>query len=240
MKIMKLLLRALPLLALVANVCAAPVDELVTAVRRDSDSSVKNLLEQGVNPNDKDEKGQTALTVAIQEQSGKALKMLLNWKGTDLNATNRAGETPLMMAIISQQTELAKTLIAKGAATNKAGWSPLHYAATRSNIEMMQLLLEKDAYIDSESPNNTTPLMMTAQYGNESAIKYLISQGADPWAKNQLGLTALDFAKNSGIQTNIDAITTAQKRRKYQGPAQPLVPLSPASAAELKGEPIPE
>ena len=59
----------------------------------------------------------------------------------------------------------------------------------------MQLLLDKSAYIDAESPNGTTPLMMAARYGNSKAVQILIDEGADVQLKNQLGLSALDFAK---------------------------------------------
>lgn len=219
---------------------ASPQDDLMVAVRRDSDIAVKQLLRQGVNVNARDQNGKTALTVAIHEKSDKVLPLLLNWKGTDINATNQADESPLMIAIISNQTELARQLIARGAVTNKAGWSPLHYAATRANVEIMQLLLEKDAYIDAFAPDDTTPLMMAAQYGDERAVRFLLDQGADVWARNQRGMTAMDFARLGQLQPTIELIKAAQARRKDPGKVLPLTPLSAASAAELKGEPIPE
>ena len=61
----------------------------------------------------------------------------------------------------------------------------------------MELLLENHAYIDAESPNGTTPLMMAAHYGTPAAVKLLLEAGADPTLKNQLGLTAIDFARRA-------------------------------------------
>ena len=124
---------------------AAPVDDLMVAVKRDSDISARDLIRAGVDVNALDKNGRTALTVAIQEQSAKVLPVLLNARGINLSTPNKYGESPLMMAIISNQTALAKQLIARGAATNKGGWSPLHYAATRGNVEVMRLLLARDA-----------------------------------------------------------------------------------------------
>jgi ankyrin repeat protein len=76
----------------------------------------------------------------------------------------------------------------------------LHYAATGGQVALIQLLLEHHAYIDAESPNGTTPLMMAAQYGTLAAVKALLQAGADPTLKNQLGLTAEDFAIQAGRQ----------------------------------------
>jgi ankyrin repeat protein len=70
----------------------------------------------------------------------------------------------------------------------------LHYAATGGHVEIIQLLLDESAYIDAESPNGSTPLMMAARYGNAKSVQLLLNEGADVQVKNQLGLTALDFA----------------------------------------------
>ena len=227
------------LLSLAAS--AASVDELIAAVLRNNASGVRSQIAAGINPNQADAQGRTALTLAIHQQSEKTIPVLLQARRIDINALNKAGESPLMLAIITGQDDLARQLIARGAAVNQHGWAPLHYAATKGNIGIMQLLLNKDAFIDTESPNRSTPLMMAAQYsGNEQAVKFLLQQGADPWVKNQLGLTALDFARQGGNPGIIQAIQAAQRQRKPAYNVQPAAPLSPASAAELKGLPIPE
>ena len=71
----------------------------------------------------------------------------------------------------------------------------MHYAATKGSVPIVRELLDKSAYIDAESPNGTTPLMMAAMYGSPEVVKILLEAGADPTLKNGLGLTALDFAK---------------------------------------------
>ena len=59
---------------------------------------------------------------------------------------------------------------------------------------MMRLLLENNAYIDAESPNGTTPLMMAAYYAPPLAVKLLLEEGADPTLRNQAKASALDMA----------------------------------------------
>jgi ankyrin repeat protein len=95
---------------------------------------------------------------------------------------------------------LAKVLITRGADVNKPGWSPLHYAATRGHREMMRLLLENEAYIDSESANGTTPLMMAAYYASPLAVKLLLEEGADPVLVNSGNASALDMALSKDHQ----------------------------------------
>jgi ankyrin repeat protein len=123
--------------------------------------------------------------------------VLVNWPGTQLNLKSLQGETPLMLAALENNGPLAKLLILKGADVNQSGWTPLHYAATKGHVDMMRLMIEHHAYLDAESPNGTTPLMMAAHYGSAMATKLLLEEGADPRLKNKLGLSALDFANNS-------------------------------------------
>ena len=89
---------------------------------------------------------------------------------------------------------MVKTLIQRGADVVKPGWAPLHYAATGGHLAIMDLLLEHYAFIDAESPNGTTPLMMAAGYGTPAAVKLLLDAGADTAMKNHQGLSAMDFA----------------------------------------------
>jgi uncharacterized protein len=78
-------------------------------------------------------------------------------------------------------------------------------------------LLDQNAYIDAESPNGTTPLMMAAHYGTPEAVKLLLEAGADPSLKNQLGLTAIDFANRASREDSADLIAASLKLPKPKG-----------------------
>ena len=181
---------------------AGAYDDFFKAIEFDRAEQVQQLLERGFDPNSPNPKGQPALMAAMQQSSNKVVDLLVNWPTTNLSIKNRQGETPLMLAALNNKLPLAKLLILRGADVNQAGWTPLHYAATKGHIEMMRLMIDNSAYLDAESPNGTTPLMMAAHYGTPMAVKLLLEEGADPRIKNKLGLSAWDFSFNSKQESN--------------------------------------
>lgn len=173
---------------------AAAIDDYFVAVKNDNDGALVTILFRGFDVNSVDAEGRHGLHIAMMEGSFKVAKTLLDLSGTKVDTRSKNDETPLMIAALKGHTDFAKRLIKRGADVNKTGWTPLHYAATGGHLEMIKLLLEEHAYIDTESPNQSTPLMMAAQYGTDAAAKLLLQEGADPRIKNQLGLNAADFA----------------------------------------------
>lgn len=173
---------------------AGSYDDFFSALHFDRPEVVQNLLARGFDPNTPNEKGIAGLLVAIQSEAPKSALVLAKHPQTHIHARNQLGETPLMLAAIHNQLELARVLIERGAEVNQPGWTPLHYAATRGHREMMRLLLDNEAYIDSESANGTTPLMMAAYSATPLAVKLLLEEGADPTLVNQGNASALDLA----------------------------------------------
>jgi polar amino acid transport system substrate-binding protein len=173
---------------------AAVADDYFLAIKNDNDGEVVTILFRGFDANTLDSQGRHGLHLAMLEGSLKVAKTLLDLSGTKVDTRSKNDETPLMIAALKGHTSFAKRLIARGADVNKTGWTPLHYAATGGHVEMIKLLLDEHAYIDTESPNKSTPLMMAAEYGSEAAVTLLLKEGADPRVKNQLGLNAADFA----------------------------------------------
>jgi ankyrin repeat protein len=174
---------------------AAPADSMIKAVKFDDVSAVKKLLAQGVDPNLVDNTGAPLLVIAAREKSDKVGKLLADNPNIDLEKLDSAGENAMMLAALNDDLNFVNMLIAKDAEVNKKGWTPLHYAATNGHDDVVKVLLDHSAYIDAGSPNGTTPLMMAARGGHLSTVKLLLDEGADLRVKNQIGLTAVDFAK---------------------------------------------
>jgi ankyrin repeat protein len=145
------------------------------------------------------------------------LTVLINAPKVNVEVRNLRDESPLMLAALDGHLAMAEALIEKGADVNKPGWAPLHYAATKGHLSMIELLLENDAYIDAESPNKSTPLMMAAMYGTGAAVKALLVAGADPELKNEQGLSAIDFATKVSRKDVAEMIANEIRARAPKG-----------------------
>ncbi|MDE2416107.1 MAG: ankyrin repeat domain-containing protein [Comamonadaceae bacterium] len=213
-------------LAWLALAAAAPLSRLAhagayedffKAIELDNGAAVANLLRRGFDPNALDPRGQPALVLALREDSRKAATALIAAKDLKVEERNAKDESALMMAALRGNLAAARALIDLDADVNKTGWTPLHYAASGGTPDapaMVKLLLEESAYIDAASPNGTTPLMMAVRYGQGDVARLLVDEGADPMLKNQLGLTALDFARQADRADMVELVNQAMRLRQ--------------------------
>lgn len=191
---------------------AGSYEDFFQAVQRDDERTVERLLAQGFDPNSRDPKGQTAMHLAMRDNSARVADALWRNRALDVNALNADDETAMMMAALRGNTAWVQRFLDRGARVHKPGWSPIHYAATGPRSETVALLLDRGAPLDPESPNRTTPLMMAARYGSEASVDLLLARGADAKRKNDLGMTAVEFARQSGRDFLIARLQNAAQR----------------------------
>ena len=177
-----------------SSASAGSYDDFFKAIKEDNPVVLSNLMNRGFDVNTISPLGEYALILALREPRLKAARVLIGWPNLNAEVRSAQDESPLMLAALHGLLAECQGLIEQGADVNKPGWAPLHYAATNGHLSVMQLLIEENAYLDAESPNGSTPLMMAAHYGTPSAVKLLLESGADPTLKNSLGLSAIDFA----------------------------------------------
>jgi len=198
------------------------VTDFAKAAKFDDVSTVTALLAKGVSPNTVDTRGNPMLLLAIKDKSTKVTELLINDKRTDVDLSNKYGETPLMMASIDGDLPVVKTLVLqKKAMVNHIGWTPLHYACTKGNLEVAQFLIANGAMVDGLSPGNTTALMMAVQSGNEQLVKLLLDKGADLQLRNANGLSAIDIADiydKPGISEGLRSRWQKLYKQPYPGP----------------------
>ena len=195
------------------TVSAGAFEDFFRAAKMDDAGQIAALLKRGLDPNlIEPERGDTGLILALREGSMNVFDVLINARGTDMEIKARNGDTALMIAAYKGNRRAVEVLLAKEAQINRPGWTALHYAAAGGPDEIVQLLLDKYAYIDAESPNKTTPIMMAARSGHIYTVKILLDQGADATLKNDVGMTAIDFARSVDRQDIAEGLTYQLKK----------------------------
>ncbi len=123
-------------------------------------------------------------------------------EGTNVDARDEAGHTPLYYAASAGQMHVVEFLISKGAEVNakdKRGDTPLYYAADAGWKNMTELLIAEGADVNARNQGRETPLHSAAWQGRGDVAKLLIAKGADIMAKDQWDYIPLHAAACSGL-----------------------------------------
>lgn len=203
---------------------ATTVDDLFGAAAIDNLRDVRRIVEDGaLDTKTLDAHGDTLLIAAIRSDASRVTDFLIARESTDVDATNVSNETAMMIAAYRNKKDVVEKLIARGAEVNRTGWTALHYAASVDARDIVALLLEHAAYIDAESPNRTTPLMMAARGDFAELVRQLIAAGADPTPVNERDLSAAGFARraNDGALADWLDAQSAAWRAKYGTSSSP-------------------
>lgn len=121
--------------------------------------------------------------------------------------TSYVGNTPLILAIKGGFTDIAKTLIEKGASisvANNDGDTAFLLAADKNHVDVVTLLLEKKAPIDQRDVNDNTALIRSIRKADSAealgVAKLLIEKKANISLINNVdGDTALIAATKKGF-----------------------------------------
>ena len=183
------------------------------AVQRGKLDIVKQLLNNGVDINLKEESGiiplsngNTALHVAAFANEKEIAKFLIK-KGAEVNIRNKfASVTPLHWASMNGFDEMVDILIQNGANVNiktiqngLENETPLHWATMLSaDFKVIKTLVKNGADVNARDMIGQTPLHNSLS-GGVDLHKLLISLGADKNIKDETGETALDYAKEYGF-----------------------------------------
>jgi len=98
------------------------------------------------------------------------------------NAVDRAGRTPICLAVSTGNLDMVRLLIENGAAVRVGDnnlRAPIHFANWAGDKAMIDLLLEKGAVIDTRAIGGATPLIHSSLNNNFEMSRHLIERGAD-------------------------------------------------------------
>lgn len=109
--------------------------------------------------------------------------------------------TPLAVAALYGEAEIARFLLARGADVNAGGYegfTPLLLASGNHHPEMVSLLLLSEADVNHKTITDDTALILGAANGSEACLTLLLAAGANPNHANEADLTALTVAARYG------------------------------------------
>ena len=161
--------------------------------------------------------------------------------GTDVNAKNADGWTPLHEAARWGQKEIAELLIAKGADMNakgEDGWTPLDWAITNirgAHYKQTETiaLLRKHGGKKSEWFKAEESIHIAAKIGHLEAVKQHLASGADVNAIDHEGNTLLHHAvyndQTEIIRLLIDKGAEVNGKRKAANNEKGVAPLHTAT-----------
>ncbi|RYP78164.1 hypothetical protein DL769_003245 [Monosporascus sp. CRB-8-3] len=182
---------------------------------------IRRLLEKGADVAAQTDDGRSALYLATYLRLPEIARLLLEY-GADVNQTikKRAygydprrpyvdGVTALHQAAGNGSEEIARLLVDAGAdvnAVDKDGMTALHEAVTHGceSIAIVDLLLAHGVDINAHhGGKKATVLHHAAIQGNVAMVRYLLQKGARITATDVDGMTALDWAKDTGHEAMI-------------------------------------
>ncbi|XP_030849643.1 uncharacterized protein LOC105440493 [Strongylocentrotus purpuratus] len=103
--------------------------------------------------------------------------------------------------LMKQNEEVMKVPLAFGAqpdALNNEDKGTLHDACSKGDLNATKLLINAGADVDVKSTNNSTPLLLAAEYGHQSCVEELILHGADPTKRDNDGDSLVHVASLGG------------------------------------------
>ena len=183
------------------------------------------LIEQGMDQTLRNNAGETPFVVAVRFNHLPVVKCFVNdgvemEKPVDVNQKTSSGATPLCLAILKMDDEMAppagakkgkttkqalamvKYLLDQGADVNlvgAGGQSPLFNAVFVNSFEAVEVLVKRGADTNAAtSQERYTPLYVAAMKGYCAIVKYLVENGADKDAVIHDGTSVLIIAAYFG------------------------------------------
>jgi ankyrin repeat protein/Tfp pilus assembly protein PilF len=129
---------------------------------------VRLLIAGGARLDAKDQVGKTPLDLAIEEKQREVLPLL-----KPLHTAAQTGKIEKLKELLKKYPQLVDT-------GDGDGRTPLHLAALKGNKEIARLLINKGVSIDARDIDGFTPMQLAAQNGHDRLVQLFKARGAQP------------------------------------------------------------
>lgn len=163
--------------------------------------AVNGFLVARIDPNVKDDNGDTALTAAAGRGDLKIVQALTQG-GADVNAKGRYGWTACLLALDGDRNQVTDFMLTQPNLDLKAEtpnrMSALMLSVWHQRDDVVRKLLQRGADVNHQDEDGDTAVHGGAFYANAKILQMLLDGKANPNIKNKLGGTALMWAASYG------------------------------------------
>ncbi|MDF3888713.1 ankyrin repeat domain-containing protein [Cupriavidus basilensis] len=171
---------------------------------------VKRLLAAGASAQTTDERGRSALLVAVYSRHTEVAKALVA-AGADVNRKDIESNSPFLLAAATGQLEMVQLALTHGAdltSTDINDSTALIVACEHGNTEVVKVLLKAGVAVDHVNRQGWTALLETIVMGDGSAryedtVQLLLDAGADANLPDRDGTSPTRHARERSYKTMV-------------------------------------
>eukprot|EP01113_Clastostelium_recurvatum_P035393 TRINITY_DN492_c0_g1_i1.p2 TRINITY_DN492_c0_g1~~TRINITY_DN492_c0_g1_i1.p2 ORF type:complete len:211 (-),score=50.27 TRINITY_DN492_c0_g1_i1:761-1372(-) len=177
---------------------------------------LQKLLREGADANQKNPRGVTPLHAGASMGNTEIVTILIKEGKARVHIQDRQGRTSFHIAASQANIPMMEVMAEAGAnidSFDRSGTTPLMlvcesagsgdggYGASSGGggdlFKSVQWLLGHGADINIKNNSGRTALMLAVKSGDARIVKELLSKGADPSRKDNLGMSSVDFAEGN-------------------------------------------